>query len=591
MIGQKPYKRARKFLPQGNAPELEYQLYLASESTFAFGKKFLADFNKSEPSIFHIHFCDELDMPVSDPLFSIVARGHAKTTICKANIVRDFCFTAEMYKHLYEKSNSHLKEYWYKKWKEKEKLGPHYYIWIAKSQDDSISNAKYIKDNLTQNQEIIKIFGNMKGPVWNREYIETRDGYVLQCGSNLKGVRGKNISTATHGALRITRVYLDDAENEENTKTYQSRREIKKKVFAAIMPAIQHEPYCRLIVTGTPVHFDSMIQNMLDDVEMHYKNGTINKFPFKVIVYKATQPKMKGGVLWHSFIPRKQLNIIKDRYAAANELALYYQEYELEVAGSDVATWTRQHIKIYDGYFKHSNGINYMYLGDRFYECNTFIGCDPATDIETRTSDFSVISAVAVLKDNSRYSLGYERHLAIPTIGIRDDEGEFLTKKGVVDHIVEMYDKFHAELATVENVAMTRSVFQSINAFKMKFNRYDVNITPISPAGKNKHNKIYTYFDPLFANGLVHVRPQDDALINEILRFGALMPHDDTIESFYFANRNAYPPTEKIEEKNVFLSWEEKREMLLLNRRYYLQQMQNKLPWFLKDREMNIIEQ
>lgn len=582
------YKRTRKFLPQGDAPAEEYKLYLASESTYSYGKMFLADFNKSEPSIFHFHFCDELDKMESDPLFSIVARGHAKTTICKANILKDLSFTAEAYYRFYQMSKSHLKSYWHKKYKERIAFGNHYIIWIAKGQEDSVSNAEYISKNLEENPKIIKHFGKLKGSTWNQEKIKTKYGDVLQCGSNLKNVRGKNIYTKDQGAIRITRVILDDAENEENTKTFASRRDIKRKVFAAIIPAIQHKPYCRLIVTGTPVHFDSMVQNIIDDVAMHKKNGTLHKYPYKVLIYKATQPNLKGGVLWHSYMPRKKLNAIKARYAAIDLNDLYYQEYELEVAGSDVAAWTRKHFKIHNAKYIYNNG-NFLRINNVLYPCTTFLGCDPATDIETRTSDFSVVSAVAVLADNSRYSLGYERHLAIPTIGVRDKENNLVTKKGVVDYIFEMYDRFHCEMATVENVAMTRSVFQSITSKKINENRFDVNIRPISPAGKHKHNKIYSYLEPMFASGMIHYRELDDALISETIRFGKSMAHDDTIESFYFANVNAYPPESRDTEQAPTLDYWEKREKMLLNRAYYKEAIQGKLPWFLKDKKMSLI--
>ena len=578
------YKRNRVFLPQGNASDLEYSLYLASESTFSFGKLCLPDFNKSEPSIFHFDFADNLDERVTEPLFSIVARGHAKTTLCKANIVRDLCFTAETYLRLSKMSNSHLKGYWERKHKERRAFGPFYYIWIAKSQTDSISNSKYIKDNLTDNPLILKYFGNMKGPTWNREYIETRDGDVLECGSNLKGVRGKNISTKRHGAIRITRVYLDDAENEENTKTFSSRNDIKTKVFAAIIPAIEHKPYCRLIVTGTPVHFDSMIQNIIDDVDVNTKNGTMDKFPFKVIIYKATQPTMRGGVLWDDYVGRDKLDRQKEMYKAVGKIALYYQEYELEVAGSEVATWTRNHFKIHNGIYVRKDEKNYLQLNEVLYPCNIFLGCDPATDIETRTSDYSVVSAIAVLQDNTRYSLGYERHLSIPTIGLRDEHTkELIGRKGIVDYLFEMYDRFHADGATVENVAMTRSVWQAINAIKIRKNKFDYVIDPISPAGKNKHNKIFSYFSPMFSDRIIYYRDTDDDLINETIRFGPKMAHDDTIEAFYFANKNAYPPDYEHEKEKVTVDYWAAREAMIENRAHYVEAMQGKLPWFLQD--------
>ena len=64
-------------------------------------------------------------------------------------------------------------------------------------------------------------------------------------------------------------------------------------------------------------------------------------------------------------------------------------------------------------------------------------------------------------------------------------------KKGVVDHIMELYDKYHCTSATVEDVAMNRSIFQSLNEERRIKNRFDVAVIPEKPGGTNKRNRIY----------------------------------------------------------------------------------------------------
>ena len=74
---------------------------------------------------------------------------------------------------------------------------------------------------------------------------------------------------------------------------------------------------------------------------------------------------------------------------------------------------------------------------------NIFIGCDPATDIDTKESDFSVIMVIAVDVNNQLYVLEYERHRSIPTIGAKTVDGELIEKKGVVDYIIDLYNIFY----------------------------------------------------------------------------------------------------------------------------------------------------
>ena len=63
-------------------------------------------------------------------------------------------------------------------------------------------------------------------------------------------------------------------------------------------------------------------------------------------------------------------------------------------------------------------------------------------------------------------------------------DGNIIGKLGVVDNIIKMNDRYHCRNGTVEDVAMNRSIFQALNAEKVRLNRYDIAITPGKPAGR-----------------------------------------------------------------------------------------------------------
>jgi len=535
------------YIPPDGIPTVEYNLYLSYVNLNAYGVYFLGgDFRKSKPCLFHLEMGEELLSDSNKPLFVIVPRGHGKTTITKCSIMHDFSFTAANLKKFGDLSRSKLKSFWYEEARKKEQFGPCFSAWIAKSQDDSKRNAKYIRKHFDENQKIINFFGRMRGETWNKESLVTRDGDALMCGSNIKSVRGSTEATISHGAIRLYRVFADDCENEQNTKTQNARKEIKDTLFAGILPAIEvDKPKCRLVVTGTPVHWDSLIQNTLDDYAVVVKEGKVEKYPYKVITYKATQPSMPGGVLWNSYLPRSVLNTIKARYEVKRKLSLYYQEYELEVGNAAIANWNRQSIQFHKHQILYDEGakLTYLLVNNDPLLVNCFLGCDPATDIETKESDYSCIVVIAVDINNRRYVLETSRNLAIPTIGQRNPyTDELIGKKGVVDIIFEMYDRYHCKLGTVEDVAMNRSVFQGILARKRLLNRFDISLVGAAPGGTNKHNRIYSYLDPLFASGLLYYRENQYNLIDETIKFGPKMAHDDEIEALFYANKNAYPP-------------------------------------------------
>lgn len=240
---------------------------------------------------------------------------------------------------------------------------------------------------------------------------------------------------------------------------------------------------------------------------------------------------------------------MKKEYEEAGRIHGYYQEYELEVQNEDEAVWGRKYIKYWKGYYQHEEGINYIVIEGEKVPVNCFVGCDPATDINTKSSDFSVIMAVAVTPENEVYVLEYERHRSIPTIAGRDGNDNIVGKKGVVDWIMELHQKYHCVSSTVEDVAMNRSVFQSLNERRRIENKFEISVIPEKPGGREKRNKIYSGLSGRFSTGTIHLREKMFDLEHEIVTFGARMAHDDTIETLFYALLHAFPPNMKQKEK------------------------------------------
>ena len=65
------------------------------------------------------------------------------------------------------------------------------------------------------------------------------------------------IKRKRQNSTRYTGIILDDFESELNTKTPDSRRQIKEWVTAAVYPAIDFDKQGFLWCNGTIVHYDS----------------------------------------------------------------------------------------------------------------------------------------------------------------------------------------------------------------------------------------------------------------------------------------------------------------------------------------------
>ena len=498
-----------------NVSEAEETLQLAHKDLIAFGKLFLPDdFLRSETPFFHYEMADDIDDLECKQLAIIIPRGHGKTVLTKASILKDFVFCNDNDNFLF-------------------------YAWVSATQKLSVGNMDYIKHHLEYNDRIKYYFGSLKGRKWTEEDIELSNGCKLISKSNVAGIRG---GAKLH--KRYDLIVLDDFEHEANTLTQDSRDKNANLVTAVVYPAI--EPHTgRLRINGTPVHYDSFINNLLTN---HAKAKKDKKdFAWKVITYKAILPD--GESLWSSFFNKRKLEEKKRFYIDSGQSQKFYQEYMMEVQSEEDSVWTRKNIINWDGYYLHEDDINYIVKKDEKIPVNTFIGCDPATDINTKTSDFSVIMVVAVDPDNNVHVLEYERHRAIPTIGSKDFQGNIINKKGVVDFIIEMSEKYHCTSSTVEDVAMNRSIFQALNDERRRLNKFSISVIPEKPGGTNKLNRIYSGLSGRFSTGSVFLKDSHFDLIHEIVTFGPKMSHDDTVESLYYACVHAFPPNMKQNKK------------------------------------------
>jgi len=501
-----------------NVSEAEEALQLAYTDLIAFGKLFLPDdFLRSETPFFHYEMADFIDDKECKQLAIIIPRGHGKTVLTKASILKDFVFCKDEENFLF-------------------------YAWVSATQKLSVGNMDYIKHHLEFNDRIKYYFGSLKGKKWTEEDIELTNGCKLISKSNVSGIRG---GAKLH--KRYDLIILDDFEHEANTLTQESRDKNANLVTAVVYPAI--EPHTgRLRINGTPVHYDSFINNLLTN---HAKAQKDDKdFAWKLITYKAILPS--GEPLWASFFNKAKLEEKKKFYIDSGQSTKFYQEYMMEVQSEDDSVWTRKNLKYWEGYYEYKDGVNYLIKDGSEIPVNIFIGCDPATDIDTKTSDFSVIMVVAIDPESNVYVLEYERHRAIPTIGSKVD-GNIIGKKGVVDFIIELYEKYHCTSATVEDVAMNRSIFQALNDERRRLNKFSIAVIPEKPGGSNKLNRIYSGLSGRFSMGLVHIRESHFDLSHEIVTFGPKMSHDDTIESLYYACVHSFPPNMHKDKRNNWM--------------------------------------
>ena len=485
-----------------NVSKQEEALMLAKEDMVAFGKLFLPDdFMRSETPPFHYEIADALTNMENKQTAIILPRGHGKTVMTKCDILKSFCFTQE----------------------------PLFYGWVSATAKLATGNMDYIKYHLEFNERIQYFFGNLKGRKWTETDIETTNDCKLISKSNISGIRG---GAKLH--KRYDLVILDDFEDENNTITPEARAKNSNLITAVVFPAL--EPHTgRLRINGTPVHFDSFINNLITNYERSVEKD--EDFSWKVILKKAIDKK--GNMLWDSWFPPKEMKRKKKFYADSGQPHKFYQEYMMEVQSEDDAMFTRNHIKEWEGTFMHDDsGVSYIIRNGELSPVKVFVGVDPATDSQRRDADYSVILTIAVDLHNNIYVLDYIRKRSIPVLGIPGED-----KRGIVDYIFEVANTYHPALFCIEDTAMSKPVFQSLRAEMRRRNDFSVGFKEEKPGTRlSKRDRIQEVLAQRFSIGQIHLKKEHYDLYHEIITFGPRMAHDDTIDALAYACKYASPP-------------------------------------------------
>ena len=499
-----------------NVSKAEEAYVLAKEDMLSFGKLFLADdFMRSETPWFHYEIADDIMNHNKKQLAIIMPRGHGKTVLTKCDLLWSFCFA--------------------------KKDDPLFYGWVSATQKLASGNMDYVKTHLEFNDKIKYYFGNQKGRKWTEEDIELANGCKLLSKSNVSGIRG---GAKLH--KRYDLIILDDFEDENNTLTPEARAKNGNLITAVVYPAL--EPHTgRLRINGTPVHYDSFINNLITNSEQAKKEGK-KDFAWDVKLYKAIDDK--GNSLWHSWFPKEKLEEKKKFYRDSGMPHKFYQEYMMQVQSEEDSIFNSRHIKYWEGHYEwnEDHQLGYIWHDDQLKPVQTFVGVDPATDVNRRGSDYSVLMVVAVDMNNSIYVLDYIRQRDLTVMSIVGED-----KAGIVDYMFDYAHKYHPLLQVVEDTTMSRPIFQALRSESMRRNDFTVKWKEEKPGTRmSKRDRIQEVLQQRFAIGQIFMKKNHYDLHHEIVTFGNRMAHDDTIDALAYACKYATPPRSLVKENGIF---------------------------------------
>lgn len=182
---------------------------------------------------------------------------------------------------------------------------------ISNTYDQAVQFLGDIKVELKENEELIQLF-KIKKIIKDTEseiIIEFDNGTQTRViakgsGQEIRGSKWRN--------MRPDLIIGDDLENDEMVRSEDQREKFRNWFFSSVVPAVSDKGEIRIV--GTVLHFDSLLERVLNDSEWHTMRFAAHNEDF-------------SEILWPEKFPKEKLIGIRNSYRNQGYPEGYSQEY------------------------------------------------------------------------------------------------------------------------------------------------------------------------------------------------------------------------------------------------------------------------
>ena len=345
-----------------------------------------------------------------------------------------------------------------------------YTLIIGETYDKGCQRLDSIKHEILSNRKLAELFGPLRGATWNENFIELKNGAVLQAAGWDQEMRGFN-----HRGNRPHRAYLDDIENKERVRDSETVDANWKRLWTELMPALD-KLHRKIRITGTPLADDCMIRRCSNDPSF------VHGF-FPICNGDIDSEETKS--LWPDRYPMEWIRAERDRYAAAGELQAFVQEYLLISAQTQNKPFTSDQVRFT------------QFAPPRFARRVAII--DPARTANVATSAHT---GYVVLSRIGSTLYGHE------------SDGRFMQPSEVVDLAFDLHERYGCEVC-IEKNGLDEWLLQPLRVEMLRRGRA-LPIKPVAAPQDRDKTQFIAGLQPFFRAG-------DIVLIGDRVKHAKLM--------------------------------------------------------------------
>lgn len=334
---------------------------------------------------------------------------------------------------------------------------------------------------------------------------------------------------------RITLYYLDDPDDEDNTKTTDAMDNNFRK-FVGSKEGLDSRTG-RVIAIGTLIRVGCIIDKLLRMAgwaKKSYRNDLA-----------------KGILLWKELRSAEWLQNKKDEMASAYKLSLYYSEYEGTLTGDDDQTFREEDLQYWDGYLETVGEDSFVHITHKgrtlaengkwvmnllpeeiIKPVNTYVGVDPASSRKPG-ADFSVTMPIAYDEFKNIYVLPYYEQRVRPT-----------------EHAKQITDKFleiRPKKTYIESTAYQESLRCMIQDWMEEHDEYITGLGRKWTPRTEKDDRLKD-LERFTKPRKLHLQPGMGTLLDELTQFPR--GRKNLLDGLWYATRKLLLPDHKIEVRN-----------------------------------------
>jgi len=255
-----------------------------------------------------------------------------------------------------------------------------YGIWLSQTTEKAAEDLEMVRSELAYNDDLQGI-GPFKSSQWAEGRFTCLDGFRWLARGAKTQVRGKK-----WGKDRPGYILIDDLEEREAVKSDVRRKDLKEWFFSDILGSRDlaegdHDDGkypTRVIMIGTLLHSDCLLQNLIDDPEIHTVELSLCDM----------ENNMKSN--YPDWISDKGVKRLYSMYRRHDKIDTFYREYQGEARDPKAATFKEEQFK--DRYFSEPAYRELIKKGEINVE--TVVLCDPSKE-DSFESDVSCIYGVS----------------------------------------------------------------------------------------------------------------------------------------------------------------------------------------------------